>query len=422
MVFRFMHIADIHLDTPFQNRDERLRQVLGECVRKSFSASVDLAIERKVHALLIAGDLFDDSSLSYRTVKFLQRELERLGEKGIEVFYSPGNHDPIMGNGYDKVINWPDNVHIFSSPEAESVPVLDENGRLLAYVVGAGHERRAEGRNLVKGFPQRMGSVPYVGLLHCLLLDGQGAGEHERYAPCTRWDLEEKGYAYWALGHIHRRMEYRDNTYIVYPGNICGRNFKETGVKGGYYVEVNDMGTLKVEFIPLSNNIWIDLEICGLEEIDSWPSFEAYLTSCVTEKLEEIPSYAGINMVFVRLKLTGASPMYRELLNWENIEAMEEDMASDLGLDSLEINTEHIYSPIKIDDYKGGPHLASYTLKLIEEAKGDEELLISLAPDPIARKAVRGSKVETLEYLKELLEGLENEALVHLIEEDGYEI
>ncbi len=419
MGFRFVHIADIHLDTPFQNRDKKLRQILGECVRESFSGAVDLAIQREAHALLIAGDLFDGNALSYRTVKFLQQELNRLCERGIEVFYSPGNHDPIAQN--EQAIDWPDNVHIFSSSEPESVPVLDRDGQLLAYVVGAGHERRAEGRNLAKGFPQAKGSIPYVGLLHCLLLEGEGAGAHERYAPCTRWDLEKKDYAYWALGHIHRRMEYSDGTYIVYPGNICGRNFKETGAKGGYYVEVNDMGTLKAEFVPLSYSLWIDLDIYGLEEIDNWAFLEDYLIGRLGEELGAIPSDVSTKRVFVRMNLMGTSPMYRELIDSEDIEALEEDITLDLGLENLEIDTEHIYPPIKVEDYLAGPHLASYTLALIEETKRDEKLLLSLAPEPIAKK-LAGGREESLAYLKKLLEDLEREALVRLVEEANYEI
>src|SRR5699024_3205504 len=134
--------------------------------------------------------------------------------------------------------------HIFSSVEPEAVPVLDEHGEVIAYIVGAGHERRTEERNLAKGFPIAEGDVPYVGVLHCLMVEGESVGAHERYATCSRLDLENKGYAYWALGHIHKRIEYRGNAHIVYPGNISGRSFRETGPKGAYYVEVSMSGAV----------------------------------------------------------------------------------------------------------------------------------------------------------------------------------
>lgn len=419
MSFRFVHIADVHLDTPFQNRDAYIREVLGNCLKSAFSSAIDLAIERDAHALLIAGDLFDDENLSYSTVKFLSGEIDRLRENGTRVFYASGNHDPSIRGTKSPAIKWADNVHIFSSAEPEVVPVLDEHGQVLAYVAGAGHERRAEERNLAREFPQGKEDIPYIGLLHCLMVDGESADAHERYAPCSRWDLEEKGYAYWALGHIHRKIEYTGNTHIVYPGNISGRSFREVGPKGAYYVEIGRGGTVDTEFVPLSKALWIDIDVEVMEDVDDWMSLESSIRGQLAQRLDSELALAGnIETVMARLNLKGRSSMYNSLKSEEDIEMLEQDIGADLGIECLKIDTDSVYPPIDIENFREGPHLASYVLSLLEMAKDDEELLLSLKPEPIAGRSVRQQgREETLEYLKQLLDDMEYEALSRLIEE-----
>ena len=51
-------------------------------------------------------------------------------------------------------------------------------------------------------------------------------------------ELEDFNYDYWALGHIH--IPSRDNSNIVYPGTIQGRNTKETGAHGFKHIIVEN--------------------------------------------------------------------------------------------------------------------------------------------------------------------------------------
>ena len=76
-----------------------------------------------------------------------------------------------------------------------------------------------------------------IGVLHT---SAEDPGEHATYAPCRVESLALKGYAYWALGHIHQRRTLRERPWIVFPGNIQGRNARETGAKGCAVVEVED--------------------------------------------------------------------------------------------------------------------------------------------------------------------------------------
>ena len=91
---RFLHIADVHLETSFTGRSEEVRARLREASRQAFRNAVDLAIREDVHALLIAGDLFDGDRLSFQTERFLLEQVGRLNDQGISVVCATGNHDP----------------------------------------------------------------------------------------------------------------------------------------------------------------------------------------------------------------------------------------------------------------------------------------------------------------------------------------
>ena len=91
---RFVHLADVHLDTSFAGRSATVRRRLREASREAFRRTADLAIREDANALLIAGDLFDGDRLSFQTERFLLEQMRRLEQHGVAVVYATGNHDP----------------------------------------------------------------------------------------------------------------------------------------------------------------------------------------------------------------------------------------------------------------------------------------------------------------------------------------
>jgi len=62
MAIRFIHTADVHLDSPLSSlavRDPEIAETVGTATRQAFVNIVDLCLEESVDALLIAGDLYD---------------------------------------------------------------------------------------------------------------------------------------------------------------------------------------------------------------------------------------------------------------------------------------------------------------------------------------------------------------------------
>ena len=84
-MIKFIHSADIHLDSPLQRLEayegapvEEIRQAS----RRAFENLVDLAIDEAVDFLLIVGDLFDGDWKDYNTGLYFIKQVRRLSEIG----------------------------------------------------------------------------------------------------------------------------------------------------------------------------------------------------------------------------------------------------------------------------------------------------------------------------------------------------
>lgn len=403
MSFKFIHIGDVHFDTPFESRDSDKRRMLRQGIRDAFERAVDIAISSRVDCMLIAGDLFDNDMLSFATEGFIVNQMERLKESAIKVFYATGNHDPGGAAYKTRRIKWPSNVHVFTASKPERVTVKNNQGEDIAVVVASGHEGPREGRNLAEGFPVREGGLPWVGLLHTDVA-GCVKGDEDRYAPCTLKDLQDKGYCYWALGHIHKRQILCDNPPIIYPGNIMGRNPKEWGTKGIYLVEIEN-NIASQEFISVSTFIW---SLVRIEDIKKCESLEE-LKACIKAEVQEGEDSIFEGRRLLRILLEGPTPLYEELQSEENIEELERSLEQELNVESAEVKAQAIEPYAYPEDYRGETHVLGEALSMLQELEDNPEELLKMMD---SQMAIGGSKLkdeDKLNYARELLKGMDVE-------------
>ncbi|MHB8067088.1 MAG: metallophosphoesterase family protein [Desulfobaccales bacterium] len=303
--WRFVHAADLHLDSPFvglKNYQEKLAQDLMEATFTAFRRIVDLCLERQAEFLLLAGDLFDGPGRSLRAQLFLRRELARLAAAGIETFIVHGNHDHLGGKSV--TLNWSDRVHVFPAGQVEMAEVRRQ-GATLARIYGLSHAGPEESDNLARKFPAPENGPLAIGLLHANL---DRNSEHENYAPCSLADLTSLTYDYWALGHIHRPGIRREaQPTVVYAGNPQGRHVKEAGPRGCYLVEVDGRHLLPV-FQPTGVIGWDEArqDVSALENLDQ-------VLQALEQTLEEHRPDPPQQGSILRLSLQGRGPAHREL-------------------------------------------------------------------------------------------------------------
>ena len=108
---KILQAGDLHFDTPFKDLDKNISIISKEELLEVFSKIIDISMENSVDILLLTGDIFDNLTINKKTLIFIKNQIERISN--IRVFISPGNHDPFNEKSFYKMINWPDNVHIF---------------------------------------------------------------------------------------------------------------------------------------------------------------------------------------------------------------------------------------------------------------------------------------------------------------------
>ncbi len=329
-MWKFIHAADIHLDSPLHGLERYEGAPVEEirsATRRAFDNLIELAIEEEVAFVLLVGDLYDGDWKDYNTGLYFVECMGRLREAGIRVFVVAGNHD--AASQITKHLRLPDNVTLFSTKNPERVDLDDLN----VAVHGQGFATRAVTDDLSLVYPQSDPELFNIGLLHTCL---DGKPGHEPYAPCTVDGLRSKGYQYWALGHIHKREEVSRDPWVVFPGNIQGRHIRETGPKGCTLVTVDNGEVSEVTHRDLDVMRWslCELDVSASETVDD-------IYEQVREGLQSALDAADGRPVAVRLVLQGACSAH-SMLHADRERWIQEYRALSTGLGGAGIWLEKV--------------------------------------------------------------------------------
>ena len=259
-MIRFIHAADLHLDTPFSGLEQTSKE-LAEKLRKapilSFAKTVDQAIEKAVDFVLLSGDLYNTKQVNIKAQSLFIEQLQRLDKAEIPVFLIRGNHDFLTEETQTLSLPFPKNVTTYG-PEIKTEIFETKTNERIA-ITGFSYDRQWITKRKIKEYPNRQPHVNmHIGLLH-------GAIETSKireanYAPFSIHELQEKNYDYWALGHIHQFQQISKQPPVYYSGNIQGLHKNETGEKGCLFVEWSPREHT-VQFLPTAPVIWDSLTL-----------------------------------------------------------------------------------------------------------------------------------------------------------------
>ena len=246
---KFIHMADMHFDTPFTflGEKENFGDIRRLEQREAFKKAIEYIKKEKIKYLFISGDLYDQRYVKKTTIEYINNLFEEIPET--KIFISPGNHDPFLKNSYYNEFNWSESVYIFNDEiglyEFEDVDIYGFG--FNDFYCNSFNVENIKIKNKEK--------------INILVLHGDvdaSKNSEVLYNPVTNSELSALGFDYIAMGHIHKRQTINGN--IVYPGSTVSLGFDELGEHG--MLEVNlEKHNLEINFIKLDNREFIEFEL-----------------------------------------------------------------------------------------------------------------------------------------------------------------
>ena len=271
---KFVHIADMHFDSPFVNLSEK--DIMGDLrrleQRKVFKKIIEYIKENNIKYFFISGDLYEHKYIKQSTIEYVNKLFEEIPETNI--YIAPGNHDPYTKNSYYNKYNWSKNVKIFG-PKVEKIETQDVN------IYGYGFDDFYCSDSGVENIEIEQTEKPNILIIHGNI-DGSTI-EDMQYNSMSKKMLEEKGFDYVALGHIHKKdYNTEENQKIVYPGSTISLGFDELGEHGMIVGDV-EKNKLEIQFVKLDDKQFTKREL----NVDNIYSKEELIEKINELKIEE---------------------------------------------------------------------------------------------------------------------------------------
>lgn len=244
---RFIHIADVHLGM-MPDINKPWGKYRKQEIWDSFEAVIELAKEKNIDFLFIAGDLFHKQPLlrELKEVNYLFSTLEKT-----KVVLIAGNHDYIRTDSYYDNFEWDEHVIFLKNETMEKVEI----GNICVYGFSYHQKENRE-------FAYHDIAIQDKDKINILL----GHGGDETHCPYRLQDLQKLGFQYLAFGHIHKPMICSDFP-MANVGSLEPLTVNETGKHGYIEGEIDEETKVcNFKFIPFAKREYIEWEVESTKE------------------------------------------------------------------------------------------------------------------------------------------------------------
>ena len=310
---RFVHASDLHLEMPpygLAEVPEHLRELVIECPYWAAERVFAVALAEEAEFLVLSGDVLQPQQTGPRGPLFLAEQFERLGERGIRVYWAGGLVDP--PEAWPTCVRLPENVHVFSSQRVERC-LHQRDGLPLASIVGTS---RHEGQEIALGdFSAAPDGLFTVAVLH---------------ASAEADALRSRGIDYWAVGGNHVRQSlYGEPQAAHYPGIAQGREPTQIGPHGCTLAQVDAERRIRITLVA-ADVLRFFSERIALDPAMSRKDLQTRLHDRIDALRQSNP---GVD-VFVAWTIVGDGPLMAELRRGSLAASLLETIRSEHGFGS----------------------------------------------------------------------------------------
>lgn len=380
---KFLHIADVHLDSPFLGLSflpSELFCQIKNAIQLSFEKAVNFAIDNDVDLVLLAGDTFDSIHPTPQSKIFFANQIKRLVDRQIQVVMVLGNHDYSQID--DLLLNESPYFKIIGSNEQiEQVDFMTKS-QYKYRVVGFSYQHNHITEDIIAKYPPKSTLIYTIGLAHAGMK--QSSVDQNNYAPFTLNEVKDLNYDYFALGHIHLRQVLSQEPWIVYSGNLQGRHVNEKDAKGFYFGQVDEQSqNTQLQFIDVSPIVWQTVDLTLDEPFKS--------TTKLCNKIQNLLADNNLRPTLFTLNIIGAELLSDAQLDMLNDKSMYEELSNNLQYHSLLMK---VY-------YKHRDFIALNATDRALFAKAAEEILTANHTCELASSLMKKSNIVTNNLQKE---------------------
>ena len=363
-----LYTADIHLGRHPSRIPDELDSP-GLSPKAVWLSTVQRAIEQRVDAVVVAGDIVDQENRYFEAYGAFEDGIAQLDEAGIPVVTVAGNHDfnalPEMVDNLDLNL-----LHLLGKDGTWERWTLERDGQPVAHFDGWSFSVDHVYESPIQEYdlPATDGT-PIIGVLHADL-DTRGS----RYAPVSSSELRDTAVDAWLLGHIHTpSIQIDSQPLTVYAGSPQPLDPGEQATHGPWTITIPETGDIHAEQVPLASVRYDQLSV-DVSEVLNAKEATAVISDEIKQHVRSELETRPLELSLVRLQLTGRTKAHSTLVN------QHQAMARDLGfregsvsvrIESIEVATQ---PAINLEDTAKGDNAAAYLAELLLEIEtGDAQ-------------------------------------------------